>query len=156
MRFIAPLLLYAGALPAQIWTQLPDFPGTARDDAASFTIGSKIYVGTGMEVGWGLTNDWWCFDTQTDSWTSIAALPSTPRQYAAAFTVADTGYVFGGVDANGALNELWAYRPDQNAWEQRSSMPAEARYACVAVEGWSYGIVATGMLASGSPTSEAW
>ncbi|MBS1567950.1 MAG: hypothetical protein JST45_00770, partial [Bacteroidetes bacterium] len=58
---------------AQTWTQLPDFPGTARDDAASFTINGKIYVGTGMEVGWGLTNDWWCFDTQTDTWSAIAA-----------------------------------------------------------------------------------
>lgn len=58
MRSLLPLLLLiSSAVSAQTWQQLPDFPGNARDDAASFSIGNKIYVGTGMEVGWGLTND---------------------------------------------------------------------------------------------------
>lgn len=157
MRSLLPfLLLFTTALSAQTWQQLPDFPGTARDDAASFSIGNKIYVGTGMEVGWGLTNDWWCYDAQAGSWSEIAAMPTTTRQYCAAFTVNDTGYVFGGVDANGALSELWAYYPESDQWIQKSAMPAEARFASVAVEAWNYGIVATGMLASGVPTKEAW
>ena len=157
MRTLLLLLpLIASRVPAQTWAQLPDFPGTARDDAASFTIDGKIYVGTGMEVGWGLTNDWWCFDPATDTWSAIADLPATPRQYCAAFTVDDIGYVFGGQDGNGALNDLWAYNPASNQWEPKSPMPAEARYASAAVEGWSYGIVATGMLLSGIPTKEAW
>ncbi len=154
--FLVFLLLLSTAVSAQTWQQLPDFPGTARDDAASFSIGNRIYVGTGMEVGWGLTNDWWCFDAQTGNWSAMAAMPTTSRQYCAAFTVNDTGYVFGGVDAAGALSELWAYYPGSDQWVQRSSMPAEARFAAVAVEAWNYGIVATGMLASGAPTKEAW
>lgn len=157
MRPLLPFLVAFGTtLHAQSWQQLPDFPGTARDDAAAFSIDNKIYVGTGMEVGWGLTNDWWCFDTQAGSWQAIASMPATPRQYCAAFTVNDTGYVFGGIDANGALAELWAYYPLTDQWVQKNSMPAEARYAAAAVEGWDYGIVATGMLASGVPTKEAW
>ncbi|MBP8823579.1 MAG: T9SS type A sorting domain-containing protein [Flavobacteriales bacterium] len=157
MRPLAHLFfLLATAAHAQTWTQLPDFPGTARDDAASFTLGNKIYVGTGMEVGWGLTNDWWCFDAATDTWSAMASMPTSPRQYCSAFTVNDTGYVFGGVDGSGALNELWAYYPETDQWVQKSPLPAEARYACVSVEGWNYGIVATGMLPSGVPTKEAW
>lgn len=157
MRSLLPLLLLiSSAVSAQTWQQLPDFPGNARDDAASFSIGNKIYVGTGMEVGWGLTNDWWCYDAQAGSWSEIAAMPTMPRQYCAAFTVNDTGYVFGGLDANGALSELWAYYPESDQWIQKSAMPAEARFASVAVEAWNYGIVATGMLASGVPTKEAW
>lgn len=153
---VLPLLLASLPATAQSWQQLPDFPGTARDDAAAFSIGSKVYVGTGMEVGWGLTNDWWCYDAGTGNWEAMAAMPATPRQYCAAFTVNDTGYVFGGVDANGALGELWAYYPGTDLWVQKNSMPAEARYAAVAMEGWDYGFVATGMLASGAPTKEAW
>ncbi len=157
MRRLLPLVFLVTSLAsAQSWQQLPSFPGTARDDAASFTIGNKIYVGTGMEVGWGLTNDWWCFDASTDTWSAIASMPATPRQYCTAFTVNDTGYVFGGVDGSGALNELWAYIPGTNQWVQKSSMPAEARYACAAMEAWNYGIVATGMLQSEVPTKEAW
>lgn len=155
-HFIPAVLLLAQSAFAQTWQQLPDFPGTARDDAASFTLGSKIYVGTGMEVGWGLTNDWWCFDAATDTWSAISSMPASPRQYCSAFTVNDTGYVFGGVDGSGALNELWAYHQGTDQWVQKSSMPAEARYACAAVEAWNYGIVATGMLQSGVPTKEAW
>ena len=157
MRIFSPsLMLLAGASCAQQWIQLPDFPGTARDDAASFTIDDIIYVGTGMEVGWGLTNDWYAFDTQSGTWSEVASLPATPRQYCTGFATADIGYVFGGLDANGALNELWAYDPVQDEWSQRSSLPAEARYACVAANGWSSFIVATGMLASGVPTKQAW
>jgi hypothetical protein len=141
---------------AQVWQQLPDFPGTARDDAASFVIGEYVYVGTGMEVGWGLTNDWFRFNTVTEAWEPIAALPASPRQYCSGFTVDGLGYVFGGLDANGALAELWMYDPQLNVWTQKASLPAEARSACAASEGFGYGIVATGMLASGSPTNEAW
>ena len=51
MRFVvlAPLF-FALPLLAQTWTQLPDFPGTARDDAAAF----NIQEGTNLteEQGW--------------------------------------------------------------------------------------------------------
>src|SRR5690606_1528968 len=65
---------------AQSGQQLPDFPGTARDDATAFSIGGKVYVGTGMEVGWGLTNDWWCYDAGTGNWEAMPAMPASPRQ----------------------------------------------------------------------------
>ncbi|MEO8588032.1 MAG: kelch repeat-containing protein [Flavobacteriales bacterium] len=152
IAFLAPL-----AALAQTWTQLPDFPGTARDDAASFTIDGVIYVGTGMEVGWGLTNDWYAFDTQSGIWSPIAPLPATPRQYCTGFTLEGNGYLFGGVDANGALNELWCYYPDLNQWQERAPLPGEGRYACVATgDGGGTGYIATGMLASGVPTNEHW
>lgn len=157
MRTLLLLLpLLASRAPAQTWTQLPDFPGTARDDAASFTIGTKIYVGTGMEVGWGLTNDWWCYDVATGSWSAIAAMPATPRQYCAAFAVNDTGYVFGGQDGTGALNELWMYDPANNTWAQRASLPAPARYAAAAFSFGDHGFIATGNTADGAPTNELW
>lgn len=110
-----------------------------------------------MDAGFQLTNDWWSFDTQTETWAPIAAMPATARQYCTGFTIQDTGYVFGGVDANGALDQLWAYQPEQDSWEQKASIPAEPRYACVAVTGfYTNAIVATGVLASGGPTNEAW
>jgi hypothetical protein len=36
---------------SQTWTQLLDFPGSARDDAAGFIIGNTFYVGTGLDGG---------------------------------------------------------------------------------------------------------
>ena len=84
-RLLAPLLLAATAVHGQWqWEQLPDFPGTPRDDAAAFSIGCHTYVGTGMQVGWSLTNDWWRYDNWNQLWEAAPALPATPRQYCTA------------------------------------------------------------------------
>lgn len=152
---LLPALL-AVSLFGQSWVQLQDFPGSPRDDAAQFTINGNIYIGTGRDDAFALTNDWWKYDTGSGTWSPIASLPASPRQYCAAFTVNGTGYLFGGKDDNGALAELWAYSPAEDHWDQRASLPAEGRYTSVAAEGWNYGIVATGILESGSPTNEAW
>lgn len=150
------LLLVPICSPGQ-WTQLPDFPGSARDDAAAFAIGTDVYVGTGMEVGWTLTNDWYHYDGSSMQWSTVASLPATPRQYCSAFVLDDPndnfGYLFGGLDANGPLNELWRYDPGSDSWTQMASLPGEARYAAVAFRG---GYIATGLLDGGSATNELW
>lgn len=157
MRWFSILSVLITSSSFAQWTQLPDFPGTARDDAASFAVDGKIYVGTGREVGFGYTNDWFCYDLGAESWSAISSMPTTPRQYCTAFTIADTGYVFGGTGPGGPNNELWAYYPESDLWEQKASLPAEARYACVGIGMmWSDALIATGMLASGVPTNEAW
>lgn len=156
-QLLLVVLLIGTAASAQTWIQLSDFPGTARDDAAAFAIGGKIYVGTGMEVGWGLTNDWYQFDGTTGQWSQIASLPASPRQYCAAFVLpspdGDFGYLFGGLDANGPLNELWRYDPAMNSWTQMASLPSEPRYAAVA---FNNGYIATGLFGNGAATNEMW
>ncbi len=51
-------------------------------------------MGTGREVGFGYTNDWFCYDLGAESWSAISSDFTTPRQYCTPFTIADTGYVF--------------------------------------------------------------
>lgn len=154
---LGPLLLFgAFESPAQIWTQLPDFPGTPRDDAAAFTLQENIYVGTGMEVGWALTTDWWRYSAYTAQWSPVAPLPASGRQYCTAFAEMGKGYLFGGLDSSGALSELWEYDQATDAWTQLPSLPGPGRYACV---GWMSGgtaYVATGMMDGNTPTKEFW
>ncbi|MEX1131950.1 MAG: kelch repeat-containing protein [Flavobacteriales bacterium] len=85
----------------------------------------------------------------------MAPLPATPRQYCSAFVDegGSYGYLFGGLDANGPLNELWRYDPAVDSWLQMASLPDEPRYATVAFNG---GYIATGLFADGSATSELW
>lgn len=135
------------------WTPLPPFPGTARDDASSFTIGNTVYVGTGRDVVFALTNDWFAFDMIEETWSPIAAMPTSGRQYCAAFSDGTYGYVFGGVDDAGPLNELWRYDPAQDAWTAMAPLPAPGRYATVA---FNNGMVCTGLLDGGVATNECW
>lgn len=151
------LLALAGASHAQPWTQLSDFPGTARDDGSAFAIGTDVYVGTGMEVGWGLTQDWYRFNTLDESWQSIAALPAAPRQYCTAFSISGTGFLFGGTDGPSLLNELWAYDPLTDAWSARAPLPAAGRSGAVAFVLGGKAYVATGRTAfTPTLTDELW
>src|SRR5690606_26456592 len=95
-------------------------------------IGNTIYVGTGMDVGFQLTNDWYAYDTATDSWESMASLPASARQYCAAFSIDGKGYLVGGIDANGPLSDLWMYDPLTNDWNSMTSLPDQGRYASTA------------------------
>jgi len=44
------------------WTQLGDFPGGKRSNAAVFILNGKAYFGTGLMSGVGYVNDFWEFD----------------------------------------------------------------------------------------------
>ena len=149
------ILLFPAYCWGQSWEQYPDFPGTARDDAAAFSIDTKIYFGTGYQTGWVLATDWYAYDIVGgwNTWEPIAPLPSTPRQYC---TGIDGGYLFGGLDANGPLNELWQYDPGSNTWSQRASMPAAGRYASSTFTVNGRIFIANGMLDNGVPTNEFW
>lgn len=152
---LLPLFL-AVAVQGQQWVQLADFPGTERDDAAVFSIGENVFVGTGMEVGWGLTNDWYRYDVAGNEWSPIAPLPASPRQYCAAFHIGGKGYLFGGLDASGPLHELWEYDPLSDAWTQRAALPGPGRYAMASFIAGLSGYVVAGLLADGSATNETW
>lgn len=145
MRFpFLSLIVVTTQLPTQAWTQLPDFPGIARDDAASFTIADFIYVGTGMDAGFGLTNDWYAFNTATQTWTTVAPLPGSGRQYCVTFVIDGIGYLHGGITATGTTAELWSYDPATGAWSMPLSTNAPALYAAA-----GYAIGGTGYVASG-------
>lgn len=81
MRSLALVSSLVCAIAHAQWQQMPNFPGTPRDDASAFAIDDKVYVGTGMDVGFQLTNDWYRFDGSSLQWSAIASLPATPRQY---------------------------------------------------------------------------
>lgn len=120
-------LLHAGPSGAQGWVQLPDLPAVARDDASAFAADSAVFVGTGMDVGFQLTNDWHRWDPATATWSTIAPMPATPRQYGTGFSVGGFGYHFGGVEAAGLSNELFVYLPVNEVWYALDTMPGLPR-----------------------------
>ncbi|MCB0795569.1 MAG: hypothetical protein KDB88_12605 [Flavobacteriales bacterium] len=151
------MLIVPFAAGAQTWYALPDFPGTGRDDGIALTLDiNTILVGTGLEVGWNLTSDFWSYDILTQTWTPAMDLPSTPRQYTAGFAIDGIGYVVGGLDGSGPVVDVWAYDRSLDTWTPVAPLPAFARYAAI---GWSHGgrgFIAGGLDANGTPTNECW
>jgi N-acetylneuraminic acid mutarotase len=133
-NLIVSLLFMFGISFGQSWNKLQDFPGVARDDGTTFTIGNKVYGGTGLQVGWTCANDFFVFDLTTETWGEIAPLPLiASRQYAVGFSILGKGYVFGGVNDTGSfLNDLWEYNPTTNTWMQKLAMPSIGRSGSVA------------------------
>src|ERR1700759_4767634 len=110
---------------AQTWTQTTSLPGTARAQAAGFSIGSLGYMGTGQDGGGNYYNDFWQYDPASNNWIQKASLGSAGRAGAASFSLGTTGYVFGGInDAASYLNDTWSYNSTSDNWSQLS--PAQA------------------------------
>ncbi|MBK6628854.1 MAG: hypothetical protein IPJ87_10250 [Flavobacteriales bacterium] len=157
MRRLCTQLILASTVAHGQWYPQQNFPGSPRDEAAAFAVGTNIYLGTGTEDGVVPTNDWYRYDGLAAQWSTIAALPASARYDCSAFVLPypddGYGYVFGGIDADGPLNELWRYDPANDGWTQMTSLPAAPRHAAVAFNG---GYIATGLLADGTATSELW
>lgn len=103
------------------WTQKASFPNGGIQQCASFTIGTKGYVATGLLPESNETNNIWEYDPGTDAWTMKAPMPGNSRHGATGFSVGAYGYVAGGTDGvfpTTPLSEVWRYDPATNSWLQ--------------------------------------
>jgi N-acetylneuraminic acid mutarotase len=141
---------------AQQWTSISSFPGTQRDDGVSFVINDDAYCGTGLEVGWTPTRNFYQLNMNTDTWSQVSAMPiGNERQYACGFSYQGYGYVFGGIN-NNVLNDLWRYDANANTWTQLSAKPGEglAGSACFTLPDTA--IIIGGNNSSTSASKQVW
>ncbi|TAL56741.1 MAG: T9SS type B sorting domain-containing protein [Bacteroidetes bacterium] len=116
------------------WTQKANFGGGPRWYAVGFSIGTKGYVGTGIDEAGGGTlpsdfyNDLWEYNPITNTWTALANCPGVARATACAFSVGGFGYIGTGVDGNYSyLQDMWKYDPATNAWSPVTAFPGGFR-----------------------------
>ncbi|MGB3947395.1 MAG: T9SS type A sorting domain-containing protein [Bacteroidia bacterium] len=114
------------------WAQKTSAP-ISRDGGASFSIGSKAYVG----LGWQGTNmgdaSFWEYDPATDAWTQKANFPQPGRMNPASFSIGTKGYVgcgfmldnFGTIDQ--VYSDFYEYDPTGNVWTQKANYPGGGR-----------------------------
>jgi len=140
-----------------VWTRKADFPGKASGGVVSFSIGTKGYIGTGdyfSSDGFtnSFTNEFWEYDTATNSWTQKASLPITPaRTFAVGFSIGTKGYIglglkdlFSAGDSPSYYNDFWEWDQTTDVWTKKVDFPGKARTAAVGFSIGSKGYIGTG------------
>lgn len=131
------------------WQQQANFPGVGRYWCSSFTIGDKIYVGLGYNPTGGsggssaFFNDFYEYNTTTNTWTQRPSYPGAGRLYVTGFSINGKGYFACGW-FSGYHNDMWEYDPVANNWTQKTSVPGPGRWGAVGFSIGNYGYVVTG------------
>ncbi|RYU92752.1 Kelch repeat-containing protein [Emticicia agri] len=87
---------------ANTWTRKADFGGTARIDAAGFSIGNKGYIGLGQNK-----KDLWEYEPTDNTWTQKTSFGGTTINSATGFSIGKKGYV----GIGGGINNFYEYDP---------------------------------------------
>lgn len=72
---------------SQTWTQKDNFSGQARYCAVGFSIGTKGYIGLGINSMLTEFDDFWEWNQTTNTWTQIADFPGIVRDAASGFSI---------------------------------------------------------------------
>jgi hypothetical protein len=144
---------WAYDISSGVWQQLPDFPSSARNEAAGFSVSDGVVIGGGTTwngVTGSYQNDYWHFSPSSNSWSQIS------NGYAnVSFGIAsmNCGYV-----GTGSYSSVFRrYEPESNTWISVQNVGGGGRMYSV---GFSIGnkcYVGTGIPSpSGSPLSDFW
>lgn len=133
------------------WTKKSNPPATLiRSSACGFSIGTKLYIGTGeiYEPVWTLYKDFWEWEQTTDTWTKKADFPGEPRAHASGFSIGDKGYMgLGGVVGMGGgpvYQDFWEYDPATDKWIRKADFPGSQQIGAVAFSAGNKGYVTAG------------
>ncbi|MCB0473655.1 MAG: IPT/TIG domain-containing protein, partial [Flavobacteriaceae bacterium] len=78
------------------WNQLKDFPGNPEWGQSYFSIGDKLYLGTGFSDN-GKYSEFWDYDISSDTWTIKASFPFATA-FGVGFAINNKGYIATGYD----------------------------------------------------------
>lgn len=144
-----------GTSPSQ-WTAKTNFGGNARAWAASFAIGTKGYIGMGMNF---MTpyEDFWEYDATGGAWTQKANFGGGKRYKAASFVIGTKAYVATGIDAVGnEMKDLWEYDPSLNKWTQKANYGGTMMYGGFAFTLGGKGYVGSSQMWAYDPSNNSW
>ncbi len=145
---------------ADYWTQKANFPGGARINTASFSIGDKGYVGTGR-IGNTFYSDFWEYDQTTNVWTQKTNFPGVAREGAVGFSIGTKGYIATGWDGSSFSlssyhKDLWEWDQATNTWNQKADLPGIERYVATGLSIGLKGYVGLGLSAGWNYQNDFW
>jgi len=131
---------------ADSWVQKANFGGTARYGATGFSIGSKGYIGLGVDTS-TRRNDFWEYDPLNNTWTQKANFGGISRWFAIGFAIGTKGYIGTGLYYDSIqhfLNDFWEYDPDSNTWAQKANFGGTPRCGATGFAIGTNGYIGTG------------
>ena len=152
VSYLLPLIVIcifidnSSAQPPNSWTQKANFGGGTRAYAVGFSIGSKGYIGTGVNSTLNPCRDFWEYDTIANTWTQKANFAGGTRVDAVGFSIGTKGYVGIGLGDSGYdYNDFWEYNPSTNVWTQKANFGGIPRDAGVGFNIGNRGYIGTGV-----------
>jgi N-acetylneuraminic acid mutarotase len=140
------------------WSQIADFGGGKRNDAAGFALNGKGYIfGGSSELGSNRSfSDLWEYDPYLNSWTKKPGVPGKGRIHPFGFSVGSFGYAGGGLVLDTLLvnncitinsrfsRDLFQYDPSSNKWSKKLAFPGDERIESVTFSIGDKGYLGTG------------
>lgn len=155
----------ATAQAANTWLTRADITG-GRAYGIGFSIGSKGYMGLGVNASTATLNDLWEYNPTTNAWTQRANFPGAGRAGAAAFSIGTKGYVGTGSSLSTSYATFYEYNPTTNAWTAKANFPGAVRWGAAGFSVGSKGYICNGVNQAGStfynnmyeynPTNNTW
>jgi len=105
------------------WAKMASFPSTGRVGGAGFSIGGKIYFGTGL-TDMTITRDFWEYNPEMDRWSSKSSYPEY-ISYATGLSMDGMGFFAIGKNASRYYTDMIRYDPVNNLWKRMALMPGE-------------------------------
>ncbi|MGZ3887800.1 MAG: kelch repeat-containing protein [Flavisolibacter sp.] len=151
------------------WVKKNDFAGQQRYALISFTIGDKVYAGTGsyrrdrVDIAHYL-NDFWEYDPAKDTWTQKASVPEQGRPFGVGMAIGNKGYMGTGIYYyDTRLKDFWEYDPATDVWTRKADLPAIQRYQAFGFSIGNKGYITGGLYFSllndlweYTPSTDAW
>lgn len=123
------------------WTKKADL--TNLEGAVGFSIGTKGYVGTGMNNSGVWTNTLWEWNQPTNTWTQKASMSGAGRKWATGFSIGTKGYIGTG-DDGANQNDFWEYDTSTDSWTQKANFGGTPRRYAVGFSIGTSGYIGTG------------
>lgn len=136
------------ATSGQQWTQISDFPGTARYNAVAFELEGQGYVGTGFDDNW--LKDFYAYDPVAAQWTQVVSLGGSKVQNGIAFTIDGKAYVGTGQNNGASVYEFWEYDPNLANWTRKLDLDEEDDYVIVRQGAVAFTLNGMGYITTGS------
>jgi|GEM_PF-1021917 len=148
------------------WSQKANFGGGQRYHAIAFSIGSKGYIGTGLNGSANSTSDFWEYNPVANAWTQKSNFAGGARSSATGFSIGNKGYVGAGYSSvsSSDVNDFWEYDPTSDTWTQKTNFPGSPRSGAAAFSIGTKGYMGIGNVSSSfvsdfyeyNPATNAW